>query len=253
MSKRFDGKRVLLTGGASGIGRATATLFAREGAKIVIADIDEEGGSSAASEVGGQFLRFDARSAAAPAALVNDAVQALGGLDILLNVAGIMTWGRFEETSIATWQRTLDINLTAVFLTIQAAIPHLKESKGNIVSVASAGGLSPVYGTVAYGVAKAGVVALTKQAALELGRFNVRVNAVAPGGVATPMHTKTMAAADFDMTILHEAAARNMPKLAGIEACEPQDIAEAIAYLASDVARYVTGSVSLIDGGQLCG
>ncbi|HET8613645.1 MAG TPA: SDR family NAD(P)-dependent oxidoreductase [Sphingomonas sp.] len=253
MSKRFAGKRVLLTGGASGIGRATAELFAAEGADIVIGDIDETGGSAVADGLGGRFIRFDAMSVEAPQALVSQAAEALGGLDILLNIAGVMTWGRFEATPLSAWQRTLDINLTAVFLTIQAAIPHLRASKGNVVNVASAGGLMPVYGTVAYGVSKAAIVALTKSAALELGRDRVRVNAVAPGGVATPMHAKTMSAADFDMSILEEAAARNRPKLAGMEACQPEDIAGAIAYLASDEARFVTGSVSVIDGGQLCG
>lgn len=253
MNERFKDRRVLVTGGASGIGKATAKRFAAEGARVVIADIDEAGGQAAAGEIGAAFLRFDARAEGAAAALIEGAVAQLGGLDVLLNIAGIMTWGRIGETSLQAWQRTLDINLTSVFLMIQAAAPHLIESKGCIVNVASAGGLRPVYGTAAYGVSKAGVVALTQAAALEYARYGVRVNAVAPGGVATPMHTKSVSAGDFDPTILQEAASRNMPKLAGVEACAPKDIASAIAYLASDEASYVTGATSVIDGGQLCG
>jgi meso-butanediol dehydrogenase / (S,S)-butanediol dehydrogenase / diacetyl reductase len=253
MIRRFQGRRVLLTGGASGIGRATADLFAGEGARLFIGDIDETGGSAAAAELKGGFARYDASDPAAGAQLVEAARGALGGLDILLNVAGIMTWGRIEDTHQDAWQRTIDIDLSAVFYLTQAAIPSLIESKGCIVNVSSAGGHHPVYGTVAYGVAKAGVIALTKSTALEMGRHGVRANVVCPGGVATPMHAKTMSAADFDMDVLKEAAARNMPKLAGVEACTPAEIAAAIAYLASDDARYATGTVLTIDGGQTTG
>jgi len=250
---RFEGRRVLLTGGASGIGKATAELFARDGAKLFIGDIDEAGARATAADLNGGFARYDASDPAAAAQLVEAARAELGGIDILLNVAGIMTWGRIGETSHKAWQRTLDIDLSAVFYLTQAALPSLIESKGCIVNVSSAGGHHPVYGTVAYGVAKAGVIALTKSTALEMGRHGVRANVVCPGGVATPMHGKTMAAADFDMEVLKEASARNMPKLAGIEACTPAEIAAAIAYLASDDARYATGTVLTIDGGQTTG
>lgn len=250
---RFAGKRVLLTGGASGIGKATAERFAAEGACVAIGDVDMAGATAVAGQLGGFAFGYDARDPAAAAELVADAAGALGGIDILLNVAGIMTWGRFEETTPTAWQRTLDINLSGPFYLIQAAIPHLKESAGNIVSVASAGGMHPVYGTTAYGVSKAGVIAVTQAASLEFARFGVRVNAVAPGGVATPMHEKTLAAGGFDPAILEEAVVRNMPKLANMQACTPEEIAGAIAYLASDEARFVTGTVLVIDGGQTNG
>ncbi|SFS09002.1 SDR family NAD(P)-dependent oxidoreductase [Sphingomonas jatrophae] len=253
MNKRFEGKRVLLTGGASGIGRATAKRFAAEGARVVIGDIDEAGASKVAAMLGGHHVFYDASDPAAGKTLVERCSTILGGIDVLLNIAGIMTWGRVEDTSVASWQRTLDIDLSAVFYLTQAAIPILVESRGCIVNVSSAGGHHPVYGTVAYGVAKAGVIALTKSTALEMGRHGVRANVVCPGGVATPMHEKTMSAADFDMAVLAEASARNMPKLAGVEACTPEEIAVAIAYLASDDARYATGTVLTIDGGQTTG
>lgn len=253
MNPRFTNKRVLLTGGASGIGRATAERFAAEGARLAIGDLDLTGASAVAAELGGVAFAYDARNPAAAPRLVEQAVAALGGIDILLNIAGIMAWGRFEETPPETWQRTLDINLSGPFYLTQAAIPHLKQTKGNIVSVASAGGMHPVYGTSAYGISKAGVIAMTQSASLEFARFGVRVNAVAPGGVATPMHEKSTAGGGVDPTIFTEAAGRNMPKLTDRQACTPEEIAAAIAYLASDEARFATGTVLVLDGGQLTG
>lgn len=253
MSSRFHNKRVLLTGGASGIGRATAELFAAEGATVTIGDIDLSGAQAVATGIGGHALAYDSRDAASAATLAAGAAQAMGGIDVLLNIAGIMTWGRLAETSEDAWRRTLDINLNGPFFLIQAALPHLKESKGNIVSIASVGGVHPVYGTSAYGVSKAGVIALTKSAALEFAPHGIRVNAVAPGGVATPMHEKSAAGGGVDPAIFAEAAARNMPKLTDRDACTPAEIAAAVAYLASDDARYATGTVLILDGGQSTG
>lgn len=244
---------MLLTGGASGIGAATADIFSVAGAKIAIGDIDEAGAQAKAREISGFAFRYDACDPASAQSLVAQAVDALGGIDILLNVAGIMTWGRLEETKASDWQRTLDINLSGPYYLTQASIPALRESKGVIVNVASVGGLHPVYGTSAYGISKAGVIALTKSAALELARDGVRVNAVAPGGVATPMHEKSTASGGVDPEIFKEAAARNMPKLVERDACTPSEIAAAIAYLASDEARYATGTVLVLDGGQTTG
>lgn len=253
MSRRFEGSRVLLTGGASGIGRATAELFASEGARIVIGDIDAGAAEATAAALGGQAFAYDARDPDAAEKLVAQAIGILGGIDCVLNIAGIMTWGRFEETSAAAWQRTLDINLSGPFYLSQAAIPSLIASKGCIVNVASVGGVHPVYGTAAYGISKAGVIAMTKACALEMARHGVRVNAVAPGGVATPMHEKSAAGGEVDPAIFTEAAARNMPKLNDRDACTPSEIAAAIAYLASADTRYATGTVLILDGGQSTG
>lgn len=250
---RFIGKRILLTGGASGIGRATAERFIEEGAILTFGDIDRAGGEAAAQALGATFVPYDASDPEQAGVLASAAVEAMGGIDILLNVAGIMSWDRIEDTSAQKWQRTLDIDLSAVFYLCQKVLPELVKTKGNVVSVSSASGHHPVFGTVAYGVAKAGIIALTRQIALEYGRHGVRANAVAPGGVATPMHQKSMSATDFDMGVLEEAASRNMPKLAGVETCTPAEIASAIAYLASDDARYATGTILTIDGGQTTG
>jgi NAD(P)-dependent dehydrogenase (short-subunit alcohol dehydrogenase family) len=253
MSQRFVGKRVLLTGGASGIGRATAERLAAEGATVMIGDIAIEGARAVAEAIGGHALAYDSRDPQSAQALAEAAAQAMGGIDVLANIAGVMSWGRLEEIDVGTWERTLDINLTGPFHLIRAALPFLQKTKGNIVSVASAGGLHPVYGTAAYGVSKAGVIALTKAASLEFARHGIRVNAVAPGGVMTPMHEKSMADGGFDQDILAEAAGRNMPKLTDRPACTPEEIAAAIAYLASDEARFATGTVLVIDGGQTTG
>ncbi|GGC06795.1 3-oxoacyl-ACP reductase [Novosphingobium endophyticum] len=253
MAPRFTGKRVLLTGGASGIGRATADLFAAEGAIVTIGDIDIEGAQRAASETAGHAFAYDSRDPESAVLLAAKAAEAMGGIDILLNIAGIMTWGRIEETSPDAWKRTLDINLSGPFFLTQAAFPYLRESKGNIVNVASAGGLHAVYGTAAYGISKAGVISLTKAASLEFSNYGIRVNAVAPGGVATPMHEKSTAGGGVDPEIFSTAAARNMPKLTDRDACTPPEIAAAIAYLASDDARYATGTILVLDGGQTTG
>ncbi len=253
MGQRFAGKRVLVTGGASGIGQATAELFAAEGATVAIGDIDGAGAKAMAERLGGVAFAYDARDPAAAAKLVSEVESALGGIDILLNIAGIMTWGRIEETDAAAWQRTLDINLSGPFYLTQAALGPLKASKGNIVNVSSAGAVHPVYGTSVYGISKAGVIALTKSTSLEWARHGIRVNAVAPGGVATPMHEKSTAGGGVDPAIFTEAAGRNMPKLTDREACTPAEIAAAIAYLASDDACYATGTVLILDGGQTTG
>lgn len=159
----------------------------------------------------------------------------------------------FAETGLADYTRTIDINLSGPFYLIQACLPYLRKAKGCIVNVASAGGLHPVYGTSAYGISKAGVIALTKSSALEFARHGIRVNAVAPGGVATEMHEKSAAGGGVDPAIFAEAAGRNMPKLTDRQACTPEEIARAIGYLASDDARYATGTVLVIDGGQTTG
>lgn len=253
MPNRFSGKRVLLTGGASGIGRATAERFASEGAEMAIGDIDLAGAQEVAKALCGHAFAYDSSNPDDATLLAGAAAEAMGGIDILLNIAGIMTWGRIEETVPAAWQRTLDINLSGPFYMIQAAFPFLRETKGNVVSVASVGGVHPVYGTCAYGVSKAGVIALTKSAALEFARYGIRVNAVAPGGVATPMHEKSSASGEVDPALFTEAAARNMPKLSDRGACTPEEIAGALAYLASEEARYATGTVLILDGGQSTG
>lgn len=254
---RFSGKRVLVTGGASGIGRATAEQLGSEGASLVLADFDIDGARAVALAIADQngveahAVQFDAANAESCRAMVDRSVAILGGLDVLCNIAGIMDWGSFLEFSEAAWERMLRIDLSSVFYISQRAMPHLIERRGNIVSIASAAGLTGLPYVAAYAAAKAGVIALTKSMAVEFAPHGVRVNAIAPGGVNTPMHAKSTDPVGVDQAMVKKLGERHWPKLG--ELCEPEDIALALAYLASGDARLVTGIVHIVDGGQLAG
>ena len=256
-SQRFTGKRVLVTGGASGIGRATAEQLGREGASLVLADFDIEGARRVARTIADETgveahaVQFDAADPDSCRAMVDGAVKILGGLDVLCNIAGIMDWGGFLEFPEAAWERMLRIDLSSVFYISQRAMPHLIERRGNIVSIASAAGLTGLPYIAAYAAAKAGVIALTRSMAVEFAPDGVRVNAIAPGGVKTPMHAKSTDPVGVDQAMVQKLGERHWPKLG--ELCEPEDIALAIAYLASNDARLVTGIVHVVDGGQLAG
>lgn len=256
-AQRFTGKRVLVTGGASGIGRATAEQLGLEGASLVLADFDIEGARSVAQAIADRngveahAVHFDAANANSCRAMVDTSVGILGGLDVLCNIAGIMDWGGFLDFPEASWERMLRIDLSSVFYISQRAMPHLIERRGNIVSIASAAGLTGLPYVAAYAAAKAGVIALTKSMAVEFAAQGVRVNAIAPGGVKTPMHTKSTDPVGVDQAMVQKLGERHWPKLG--ELCEPEDIALALAYLASNDARLVTGIVHVVDGGQLAG
>lgn len=231
---RFTGKRVLVTGAASGVGKATAALFAAEGADLFALDVTEAPGVTVC----------DLTDSAAVRSMVTDN----GPLDVVLNIAGIVRLDHFAELTLETWQRHLDVNLTAPFVVSQAALPGLIERKGNIVNVASVAGLRGQAYSAAYCASKAGVVMLTKSLALELAASGVRVNCVCPGGINTPLLggvARTMPR-DLDPTLMARLYNPLPPGFA-----EAEEIAEAIAYLASDAARSVTGSALSIDGGTL--
>lgn len=245
---RFQGKKVLVTGAASGIGRATAQLFAREGAQVTIADINEAGLAETAGLIAGPVatVPYDAEDFASCRSLV--AAAASDGLDILCNVAGMLKWGPTESYAVEDFERLLRINTTSLFVLCQAALPHLVESRGNIVCVASTAGLSGIPYSVAYAASKHGVVGMIKSLALEYAAAGVRINGVCPGQVATPMTKAPPPEGDINWPLVM----RNAPKLAdGI--CDPEDIAEALAFLASDASRKTTGALLAVDGGQLAG
>jgi NAD(P)-dependent dehydrogenase (short-subunit alcohol dehydrogenase family) len=236
---RFEGRRVLVTGAAGGIGGATVELLAKEGAQVVGVDLREAEG----------VRRCDVSDPGSVAPTVAAAVDELGGLDVLVNVAGIDQFRRFEDLDFAIWQRHLGVNLTGPMLMSQAALPHLRESRGNIVTIASIAGLRAQPYQAAYCASKSGVIMLMKSLALELAVDGIRVNTVCPGGVETdlPMGAAAEHAnSDLDWALLSETAGARygfMP---------PLDIAEAVAYLASDAAASVTGAVLSVDRGTAC-
>jgi len=242
------GKRALVTGAASGIGRATAIRLAAEGAQVTIGDRDEAGMEHTAGMMASPpvIQRYDAADAASCARLV--AVAARDGLDVVCNIAGILQWGRSEQFPVDDFNRVMQINVSSVFAIIQAALPHLLQSRGTVVNTASAAGLVGIGYTVAYAASKHAVVGLTKSLAIEYAAAGVRFNAIAPGQVNTPMTQQTTSPDAIDPGLLM----RNAPKLRdGV--CDPADIAELFAFLASDKAAKMTGAIVAIDGGQVAG
>lgn len=247
----FSGKSVLVTGGASGIGYATAQLFLRSGADVVIADINQAGLASAAeklaAETGGKVLAVPCDSADPDSCthLIDESVKALGKLDVVCNIAGVLANGPTETFADETWLKVLTVNLNGPFYISKRAIPHLLETKGCIVNVASVAGLVGVPYGAAYSASKAGVIGLTKALATEYSKRGIRVNAICPGHVITPM---TAGGANFGPETDMELMTRLFP-LTG-KGSDPSEMAAAIAFLASDAAVNATGTILTIDGGQ---
>jgi NAD(P)-dependent dehydrogenase (short-subunit alcohol dehydrogenase family) len=224
----------LVTGGASGIGAATVALLRQRGATVVVADI----------QVGDGVEKLDVTDSEAVDALVASVAEQHGRLDMAVNAAGVSgTWANVGEDDPADWDRTIAVNLTGVYRCTRAELTAmLPAGRGAIVNVASAGGAMGIPGLAAYSASKHGVIGLTRSAALEVIRRGVRVNAVLPGSTRTPMLSASMGEEGL------EAMARAMPirRLA-----EPEEIARAIVWLASDEASYVTGEAFAVDGGAL--
>jgi NAD(P)-dependent dehydrogenase (short-subunit alcohol dehydrogenase family) len=254
--KRFAGKTVIVTGAASGIGRATAMRFAEEGASLILGDIDAAGLQDVTgrlrAEHGGQAkaVPFDAADPGSCRGLVEAAVAEGGRLDVLCNIAGIYDRARFTEVDDATWRRLFAVNLDSVFYLTRASLPHLVRSKGNVVNISSIAALSGLAYAAAYAAAKAAIIALTKSLAAEYAEHGVRVNVICPGGVDTAIGRGVKPIQDPNPLLLQRLA----PKLGNPAAKgRPEDIAAAFTYLASKEARYVSGSVFVVDGAQLAG
>ena len=243
MSDRFAGRQVLVTGGGSGIGAATCELFAREGAMVTVLDRDAVGAGRVAAEVGGRAVVCDVRDGNAVTLAVNEAAEAMGGLTDLVNNAGIGTAKPLLDYSDKQFALLIAVNLTGTFHGIRAAGPIMLEAgRGSIVNNASLTGIRPTRGEGPYSAAKAGVLALTQSAALELAPA-VRVNAVAPGMIESPL-TAMVVGNDAWRTA---AEAGTPAGRIGTSA----EVAEVIAFLASDGASYVTGQTIVVDGGSV--
>lgn len=247
MAGRLNGRVAIVTGAASGIGKATAQRLAQEGARLILADLNRAALDTVASELGGDAITFDAGDAQSCRDLVTQAIAVAGKIDILCNIAGIMDWGPMADFDDDRWERMLRINLSGVWHLSRAAIPHLVATKGCIVNMSSAAGLVGIPYTTAYCASKAGVVALTKSLAIEFATAGIRINAICPTGVKTAMHGSVALPDGVDMDMVM----RNSPKLGDL--CDPEDIAAAVAFLASDDARKITGIALPVDAGQTAG
>ncbi|TSC94728.1 MAG: short-chain dehydrogenase/reductase SDR [Candidatus Berkelbacteria bacterium Athens1014_28] len=246
---RLKDKVAIVTGAGSGIGKASAILFAKEGAKVVVADWSEEGGQKTVEEIktaGGEaiFIKTDVSKSADIDAMVSKCVEIFGKLDILFNNAGVVSMGKVEATTEEEWQKVIDVDLKGVFLGAKRAIPEMeKTGRGKIISTASIAGLVGFDGVAAYCAAKGGVVNLTRELALECAPKKINVNAIAPGVIETAM-TKDILADPEQKKGMEMMTP--YPRL-GL----PDDIAYAALYLASDESDFVTGHTLVVDGGWI--
>ncbi len=252
----LDGKVAFITGGASGIGKGTALRFAREGAKIGLADMQADEGEQARAEIeqaGGEalFVECDVSDPSSVQAAVEQTVQKFGRLDIVFANAGINgVWTPIEELSPEEWDRTLDVNFKGTFLTAHFTIPHLKKGGGGSILITSSVNGNRTFsnpGASAYSSSKAGQVAFMKMAALELGRHNIRVNAVCPGAIHTHIDERTDQRDTEKIGIAVEFP-KGSPALHEGQG-EPIDVADTCLFLASDLSRHVSGVDIYVDGG----
>ena len=243
---RFQGKTVLVTGGAKGIGAATAKRFASEGATVVVADFDEATAQATATEIGGHAVRCDVTKRDDVEAAVEAAVSHGGSLDILVPCAGIIRDNMLFKMSDEDFDAVIDTHLKGTFYAVQAAQKHMVAQKsGKMVLISSTSALGN-RGQTNYATAKAGLQGMTKTLAIELGPFNINVNCVAPGFIATAMTQQTAERMGVSFDQFTAAAAEQVPlKRVG----QPEDVAGTIAYLCSEDASYVSGQVIYVAGG----
>jgi NAD(P)-dependent dehydrogenase (short-subunit alcohol dehydrogenase family) len=255
---RFVGKTAVVTGAASGIGKATCLRLASEGATVIAADIDAAGGAELAATSNGKiiFKQTDVCDVAAIKALMDFAAETTGGIDVVFNNAGAAgDRAPIDEIDPEGWDRTMNLLLRSVAMGIRYAVPHMKGRTGaSIVNTASVASLGAGYSPSAYAVAKAGVLHLSKLAAADLARHDIRVNAICPGFIKTNIFASALEVPDEKRdqanVVIHEVAAHVQPVKGG---GNPDDIASMVAYLASDEARFITGAHMVVDGGITIG
>jgi NAD(P)-dependent dehydrogenase (short-subunit alcohol dehydrogenase family) len=246
MMQRFEGRVAVITGGASGIGLASARRLASEGAKIVIADVADDAGKAAADEVGGLYVRTDVTEEEQVIALFQTTVDEFGSLDVAFNNAGISPPDddSILTTGLEAWQRVQQVNLTSVYLCCKYAIPHMQnQGKGSIINTASfVAVMGAATSQISYTASKGGVLSMSRELGVQFARENIRINALCPGPVNTPL-LKELFAKD------PERAARRLVHVPVGRFAEPEELAAAGAFLASDDASFITASQFLVDGG----
>lgn len=254
----LEGKVAVVTGGGAGIGRAVCLGLAREGCQVAVVDWNEENGRAVVDEIEkldankpldmqtAIFIRADVSKDADAGQIAATTIAAFGRIDILCNNAGIQTYGTVESTSEADWDKTLGVNLKSIFLVSKYVVPHMKEAGGGaIVNTASVQSISALPNSAAYVASKGGVTSLTQEMGLDLGKFGIRVNAVMPGSIRTPM-LEYSASQQPDP----DEAMREWGKLyARGRLGEPEEVANLIMFLASPAASFITASAYLVDGG----
>ena len=248
-------KVAIITGGASGIGRATALLFSREGATVAIVDIDEPNGQAVVQSIvkgGGKavFLHCDATSASECQQAVGKVVKELGKIDILFNNVGIIRRASVVDTTEEEWDKVMDTNIKSVFLFSKNVVPNMvKNGSGIIINTASGWGLVGGYKAASYCASKGAVVLLTKAMAIDHGPQNIRVNCICPGDTETPMlYSEALQLGVDKEEFLAEATQRPLQRIG-----KPEEIAKAALFLASDASSYITGTALVVDGGGLAG
>jgi NAD(P)-dependent dehydrogenase (short-subunit alcohol dehydrogenase family) len=246
MARRLVDRVAVVTGGASGIGLATARRFAAEGAQVVIGDVDPTAGKAVADEVGGLFVPVDVTSPEQVDALFQAAVDTYGGLDVAFNNAGISPPDddSILTTGLDAWRRVQEVNLTSVYLCCKAAIPHMQaRGRGSIINTASfVARMGAATSQISYTASKGGVLAMSRELGVQFARQGIRVNALSPGPVNTPLLQELFAKDP-------ERAARRLVHIPVGRFAEPEEIAAAVAFLACDDSSFITAAEFLVDGG----